>query len=355
MLNHDMTILAIDLGKRAGVFCEYDAQTARAAYGKVKMTRQAMHDLLAERSPDRLVIEIGPSAGWIHDLAASMGVEIQVANTNHEAWRWKHVKNKTDRRDALRLAQLSAMNQLPEVYMPGPAVRAWRSLIAYRRTLVKRCTQIKNSIRAILDREGLSMPAGKSGWTKQSLGTLAEMASVDDGAIWRFELGTELALLGPLQREITNVEKRLNRIASRNESVRRLKQAPAVGDRLAEAIVAIIDDPHRFARGRDVGCYVGLTPRVFQSGAMDRQGRISGAGNAMLRSLLVEVSWLGVSRFKVPWMVAVYERVRRGSEKRKKTAIVAVARRLLIRCWAMLRDETPWREPETEVILRLVA
>ena len=63
--------------------------------------------------------------------------------------------------------------------MPGPDVRAWRSLIAYRRTLVKRCTQIKNSIRAILDREGLSMPAGKGGWTKQSLATLAGMASVD--------------------------------------------------------------------------------------------------------------------------------------------------------------------------------
>ena len=355
MLNHDMTILAIDLGKRSGVFCDYDAPTAQAAYGKVKMTRQAMHDLLSERSPDRLVIEIGPAAGWIHDLAASMGIEIQVANTNHEAWRWKHVKNKTDRRDALRLAQLSAMNQLPMVYMPDPVVRAWRSLIAYRRTLVKRRTQIKNNIRAILDREGLSMPAGKSGWTKQSLGALSEMASVDDGALWRFELGVELALLGPLQREIAEVEKRLNKIAGRNESVQRLKQAPAVGDRLAEAIVAIIDDPHRFARGRDVGCYVGMTPRIFQSGTMDHQGRISGAGNAMLRSLLVEVAWLGVKRFKVPWMVAVYERVRRGSEKRKKTAIVAVARRLLIRCWAMLRDETPWREPEAGVALRLVA
>ena len=163
MSNHDMTILAIDLGKRSAVFCHYQASTARTAYGTVKMTRPAMHDLLLARSPHRLVIEIGPAAGWIHDLAAAMGLEIQVANTNHEAWRWKHVKHKTDRRDALRLAQLSAMNQLPTVYMPEPAVRAWRSLIAYRHTLVGRRTRIKNNIRAILDREGLAMEAGKSG------------------------------------------------------------------------------------------------------------------------------------------------------------------------------------------------
>lgn len=355
MLDHDMKILAIDLGKRRSVFCEYDAATAKASYGKMEMTRQAMHDLLVERSPTRLVIEIGSPAGWVYDLANGLGIEVQVANTNHEAWRWKHVKNKTDRRDALRLAQLSVMQQLPTVHMPTPEVRAWRSLIVYRRALVGRRTRIKNNIRSILDREGLSMPSGKSGWTKASLAKLREMASRDDGRLWRFELGVELDLLDVLNLKVAEVEKRLNKIAVRDERVQLLKQVPVVGDRLAEAIVAVIDDPHRFSRGRDVGCYIGLTPRQFQSGSMDRQGRISRAGNGMLRALLVQVAWLGVARFKVPWMVEVYERVRRGSEKRKKQAIVAVARRLLIRCWAMLRDEAPWREPSSGVMLKLAA
>ena len=61
--------------------------------------------------------------------------------------------------------------------------------------------------------------------------------------------------------EIRSVEAKLNEIASRDDRVAKLKTAPCVGDRLAETIVAVIDDPHRFARGRDVGCYVGLTPR----------------------------------------------------------------------------------------------
>ena len=71
-----------------------------------------------------------------------------------------------------------------------------------------------------------------------------------------------------------------------------------------------------------------------------------------VKLMLVSVVLISIMNVMI---MAVYERVRRGSEKRKKTAIVAVARRLLIRCWAMLRDETPWREPETEVILRLAA
>jgi transposase len=107
--------------------------------------------------------------------------------------------------------------------------------------------------------------------------------------------------------------------------------------------VAIIDNPHRFKTGRQVGSYVGLTPRRYQSGQSDRQGRISRMGNGLLRSLLVEVAWIGL-RYNA-WMREVYESVRRGSKARKKTAIVAVARRLLVVCWAMLRDGTTWREP----------
>ena len=141
-------------------------------------------------------------------------------------------------------------------------------------------------------------------------------------------------------------------MAGAHEGATLLRTIPGVGPRLAEAVAAWIDDPGRFANGRQVGCYAGLTPRRYQSGSMDRQGRISGQGNALLRSLLVEVAWLG--RRHNPWMRMVYERALRGSPSRKKIAIVAVARRLLVVCWAMLRDRRPWRDPES-ARLRLAA
>jgi len=88
---------------------------------------------------------------------------------------------------------------------------------------------------------------------------------------------------------------------------------------------------------------VGLTPRQWQSGQSLREGHISRMGNPLLREVLVEVSWLGIRTNA--WMKQVYQSVCRGSDKRKKIAIVAVARRLFVRLWAMLRDGTIWREP----------
>jgi transposase len=297
-----------------------------------------------------VVIEVCTIAGWVADLVRAREIELEVANPTHDAWRWKNVKRKTDRDDALKLAQLSAMGQLPTVYVPERRVRQWRSLISYRQALVRRRTAIKNHIRSVLDREGLSWPAGQSGWTNKALQSLRDYARAFDdvpaGSFWRAELFEELRQYDAVGRSLAEVEFKLNALGEADARVQRLRTIPGVGARLAEALVAVLDDPGRFQNGKQVACYVGLTPRQYQSGAQDRQGRISGAGNHWLRSLLVEVSWLG--RHSNPWMQEVYERVRGGSASRKKIAIVAVARRLLIRCWAMLRDGTTWRPPGQE-------
>lgn len=347
-----MKILAIDLGQQKSVGCVYEAETGEHAYHTVRSTQEAIHELVTDTMPDRVVIEIGSTAGWVYDLVVALEIEIEVANPSHEGWRWRKVKRKTDRGDALKLARLSASSQLPTVYMPSPAVRQWRALIQYRQSLVQRRTAIKNSIRAMLTRHGLRWPGGPRGWTKSAMQRLHELAAIDDGQPWRITLAEDLLQLELQQQSIDRIEKELGRLAQQDKRVELLKTIPAVGDRLAETIVAVIDDPHRFRRGREVASYVGLTPRQFQSGSMNRQGRITGHGHRVLRSLLVQVAWLG-QRYN-PWMQKVYEQVRRGSDARKKIAIVAVARRLLVRCWAMLRDGTRWRGSE-EATLRLVA
>ena len=129
-----------------------------------------------------------------------------------------------------------------------------------------------------------------------------------------------------------------------DEQIKRLESVAGVGPRLAEAIVAFLDEPERFSSGKQVGSYAGLTPKQYQSGQMDRQGNISHQGNKLLRHLLVEVSWISL-RYN-PWARQTYQRLLRGSPSRKNIAIVGLARKLLVRCWAMLRDEQPWRETE---------
>ena len=339
-----MNILAMDLGKSNTVVCYYDSESGKHKFSRVKTTPQQIHDLLVEYSPDEVVFEICSAAGWVYDICSGLKLNTQVANPNTQGWRWKNVKNKNDKKDALKLAQLSAMNQLPTVHMPKREVRQKRVLIQYRQRLVKRITQIKNNIRAILDKEGCSMPRGKSGWSKTSIERLSQIAlplgECDHNNLWRGQLSVELEMLGAANKCLSDVTDKLDEQAKTDVQIKRLQTAAGVGPRLAEAMVAFLDQPKRFASGKQVGCYVGLTPRQYQSGSMDRQGKISGQGNKLLRALLVEVSWLGL-RYN-PWLRETYHRLLRGSPSRKKIAITAVARKLLVRCWAMLRDDQPW-------------
>jgi len=117
-----MRILALDLGKSNSVACVFEGVGAAARYRKVASVPQAVHDLIVAEQPERVVFEIGPQAGWLHDLVAGLGIEVQVANPNHEGWRWRNVKRKTDRLDALKLAKLSSMDQVPLVHVPQAAV-----------------------------------------------------------------------------------------------------------------------------------------------------------------------------------------------------------------------------------------
>jgi transposase len=91
-----------------------------------------------------------------------------------------------------------------------------------------------------------------------------------------------------------------------------------------------------------VAClYGGFVPRQYQSTDTDYRGRITKRGPKTLRKLLVECAWV-MLRYN-PWARAVYQRLTHGGKTRKKQAIVAIARKLLVRCWAMLRDGTTWR------------
>jgi len=341
-----MKIVAMDLGKNKTVVCIYDQTSGEHKYQTVRTSPQQIDDLIVEHMPDRVVLEICSAAGWVFDIATSLGTEVQVANTNGQAWRWKNVRRKNDREDALKLAQLSAMNQLRTVHIPVRQVRQKRALIQYRQSLVARCVQIKNNIRAILDKEGLTMSAGKSGWTKESVEQLKTMAlpldKCDGDNLWRGSLRIELEMLAKVTELVKVIESKLDWMAQDDKGVQLLRTINGVGPRLAEAVVAYVDEPGRFTRGKQVGCYAGLTPRQYQSGDSNRVGRISGQGNKVLRALLVEVSWLGLRHNE--WMRRTYRRILRGSASRKKIAITAVARKLLIRCWAMLRDGTTWRQ-----------
>ncbi|MEZ6136453.1 MAG: transposase [Pirellulaceae bacterium] len=114
----------------------------------------------------------------------------------------------------------------------------------------------------------------------------------------------------------------------------------SVGPRTAEILVACIDDPHRFASGREVSAYFGLVPRQYQSGETDRNGRITKRGNPLARTILVECAWASL-RYN-PWAKSIYERVCGKQRTRKKKAAVALARKIAVIAWALMRDDQDW-------------
>jgi transposase len=341
-----MKILALDVGKSKSVAYRLDSETGEVGFKTILTRAESFVRLVARWRPDRVVFEIGPLAGWIHDVMTGCGVhEVQVANPMGEAWRWRNLKRKTDRDDAVKLAELSAAGQLPTVHLPRPEVRQWRQLIAYRVTLADRQTAAKNRVRAILAMAGETLPAGKKGWTieaREHLRALARpLAECGPEDLWRGMLAVELDLLETLETQETVVMAALGRRAAADERVRRLETIPGLGPRTAEMLVALLDDPHRFGSAKQVSAYLGLVPRQFQSGAMDRRGRITKRGSPLARRLLVQAAWASLR-----WNAAmrrVFERVSRNHRGRRKVAIVAVARRLAVIAWVMLRDGTTWQ------------
>ena len=343
------TILSVDMGKNKSVFCDYALATGEHQFGSLSTSPKEFQSLL-ERLPGRVVvIEISPQAGWVSDLCRRLGRELRVVNTTGEEWKWNKVKDKSDRSDALKLAKMQAMNLHRYVHMPAAAVRQWRELIAYRDNQVRRATASKNRLRSILDRQGERWPAGKKGWTIAAMGELATLGRPLDECgpeqLWQGMLHEELSALQQTNQRLQTLEKRLDAMAASNERVRRLTTTPGVGNRTAEAVIAILDDSARFKTPGRVGNYAGLTPRRLQSGQMDRQTGISHAGSKLLRKMLVQASWVGQRHN--PWMKSTFARVCGGKKDRKKKAIVAVARQLLVRLWAMDRDATDWKDPTT--------
>jgi transposase len=336
-------ILAIDLGKYKCLACIYRSATDHT-FRAIDTSRAEVERLIRRTRPAVVVIEACSLAGWAHDLCAELGVPCRVANTGAEAWKYQHAKRKTDRDDALRLAQLFALGQLPEVEVPAKPVREWRALIAHRQALVTQRVAAQNRIRAILVGQGLPAPRGAKAWTAAGLagiGQLAKpLAECAPDELWRGLLDLALTAYRQAADLVATAEAKLDQLGKASVGVRLLDTMPGLGPRTAEAVVAHLDDPHRFRSGKQVGAYGGLVPRQYQSGEDDRRGRISKRGPAVLRKLLVQCAW-AMLRYN-PWARAVFDRLSRG-KARKKQAVVALARKILVRCWAMLRDGAPWR------------
>src|SRR5258707_5429201 len=214
---------------------------------------------------------------------------------------------------------------------PGPQ-RQRRRLMLHRRGIVTRRTQSRNAIRSIYSQQGLPLVRGNKQWTRPGVAQLrADARPITDCAIndlWRGRLSVELDLMAATDAQLKVLDRVLDAQGEADPRIALLRTLKGVGPRLSEAVVLHLDDPRRFKHAEQVAAYAGLVPKQIESGEMSRMGHITRRGPALLRSLLVESAWV-VWRHH-DWAQAFVEHVSRGGKGRRKLAIVALARKLLI-------------------------
>jgi transposase len=277
--------------------------------------------------------------GYLHDLLCQVAARVVVAHPGHLRLIFRS-KRKNDRVDAEKLAKLLWLDEVPMVHVPAQQVRAWRQLIEYRNGLIAKRTRAKNSCRSLLRSVGVRTLGRKSLWTKEGQKWLVEVALPDTlYALRRDLVCREIALLDA---QIREVERTLAQFSKDNAAVYLLQSIPGVGPRTAEAVVAYIDNPRRFANNKAIGSYFGLVPSQDQSGSVNRLGHITRQGPASVRRLLTEAAWQGIRRS--PTVSAYFQRIQRDDPQRRKLALVATAHYLARVMHSMLRTGELWRE-----------
>jgi transposase len=312
-------------------FCEVaicEAGAVRSA-GRIETSPEAL-ELFARSlgSADRVALEVTGGAWEIARILEPHVRRVVVVSPDDTGIR--QARAKTDRLDARTLGRLLWAGELDAVWMPDERCRVMRRRLARREQLLRSRSRAKNEIHAVLMRRLKGKPPvsdlfGVKGrrWLRE-LELPVEEAETVESALRHVEF---------LDGEIAAIERLIAREALGSPDARRLMTVPGVNVICAAAFLAAIGDIRRFRSSRQLVAYLGLDPRVRQSGSEPaRGGRISKRGSASARWALVEAAW-NVARQPGP-LHAFYERIRarRGHGK----AVVAVARKLTVLFWCLL-------------------
>jgi transposase len=283
----------------------------------------------------RVVFETGRMAPMLYHGLAELGVPIICIESRQAYQALKSLAtHKTDRNDARGLAQLARTGFFKPVHVKSLPAHAVRALIMARKKLVGQRVTLENQIRGLAVVFGVRLPRGLSPAFVEQVIRMSDGIAGLSGAM-RGLLAARGAVLGA----IAAIDADMKKLVHASDACRRLMTIPGVGQLTALAFTAAIDDPSRFRRSRDLGAYLGLVPRRYQSGEIDYVGGISKVGDRRVRTLLYEAANVMLTRYRgelklKDWALAIARR------STMRQARIALARRLAIIMHAMLRDGT---------------
>lgn len=326
-----MRVIGLDVHRSFAQVAELEDGVLRQC-GRVDLVRDKVLAFARTlRADDEVVLEATGNTMAIVKLLKQHVGRVVIANPL-QVRVIAEAKAKTDRIDAAALARLHAAGYLPEVWQPDETTELLRNLVSRRTAIVQGMTRTKNRIHAVLHANLIPPFAGKlflgpgRKWLAEQPLSTHERAAVDR---W-------LAGLDGMEQELTAAEAAIATACLGDDRVRRLMTIGGINMVVAAGVLSAVGDVRRFASAEKLVSYLGLDPRVRQSGDHAAyHGRISKQGRSHARGMLVEAAW--AAAVTPGPLRAFYIRIQ--SRKGKQVAAVATARKIAVLAWHLLTKE----------------
>ena len=320
--------VGIDLGDRKSYYCVLDEGGEILAEGNLPTTGAGFEGHFKALGRSRMAIEVGTHSPWVSEQLEEQGHEVYVANPRKMNRGNKNRRRKNDRLDAEMLSRLvrSDPKQLYPIRHRREKTRQGLVLIRARDAMVNARTRLVNGVRGLVKASGYRLTkCGSAVIHRESLELLPEEL--------RPALQPMLEQIGQLTEKIKAYDKEVKRVSLKEyPETEILRQVNGVGMLVALAYVLTMEDPGFFQKSRDVGPYLGLVPKQYDSGNSSPQLKITKTGDRMMRRLLVQSAQYILGPFGEDSDLRRHgmKIAERGGKNGKKRAVVAVARKLAV-------------------------
>jgi len=325
--------IGMDLGDKKHQVCILNKTGKIITEEEVAGTRTAAVRFFKQYRGAVVAMETGPHSRWVSQIAAAAGLEVLVGNARKLRMIWQS-RQKSDTRDAVMLARIARFD--PALLCPirhrGEQVQMDLEIIRARDLLVRERTQMVNHVRSVVKSMGERLAICSA----ESFGRKAKIPEALNEA-----LKPMLEMIQELTKKIRAYDLIVKEaVANKYPETERLRQVGGVGPLTALAYVLTLEEPERFAKSRMAGAYLGLVPRLDQSGQIYKQLRITKHGDGYLRRLLVSSAHYILGPFGPDCDLRTFglKLMQRGGKNAKKRAVVAVARKLAVLLHALWRN-----------------
>lgn len=333
------TMIGVDLAK--SVFQVHGASKSGEVLFRKKLSRPQFRKFIASLSPAIFVMEACGSANYWAREIARLGHEVKLIAPRYVRPFVKRQKNDAADAEAIVIAA-----QRPEMRFVEPKSedkQARAILFRSRERLVHQRTELANALRSYLYEFGYTYPQGIGHLGRVEASLLDHNSCLPD--LVRDECQDILDQISDLTGRIDEKTKRIKTLANETDTARRLQTMPGVGPLTALAVEAFAPEMEQFKRARDFSAWLGLVPRQYSSGGKERLGRVSKAGQADIRRLLIvgamsRLNWLGHRNINErSWLGRMLK------TKPKMLVAIALANKMARTIWAMLTKGKDYRDP----------